>query len=373
MATTDALAASNNQRRNRLSGIVDVLRTEISNHTLKPGDRLYSYSEARTAFGVVQGTWDRVISVLEGEGLVERRSRSGVYVVDRAQAAWQIGFLMLRGMDGKNGTIKAPYWSHLLGGMYDAAAEHKVALRLIPAEDPPGVAGIDGLLFVSDRGTPLLPTPQIRASVALIQPVPGVASVFTADEDGVELLAQHLLYLGHRRIGYLIAWHLSTGENRISGRRYEAYADVLTKAGISPAPQWKWEISDLDRPELGYVPRGRDAMRAWLQNGFRETGVTAILCQNDEAAIGAIEALAEVGIRVPEDVSVAGFDGTEAGLYFTPRLTSVSLPLDRIGYRAMELLLAQLEAGCASNVQEKFSVQLLVRASTGAAPLVALR
>jgi len=83
-------------------------------------------------------------------------------------------------------------------------------------------------------------------------------------------------------------------------------------------------------------------MCAWLREGWLETGCTAILVQNDIAAIGVIQMLQKEGIRVPEQVSVIGFDGTELCDLISPRVSAVALPFEQIGAKAMEMLNQQI-------------------------------
>ena len=84
-------------------------------------------------------------------------------------------------------------------------------------------------------------------------------------------------------------------------------------------------------------------MAAWLKDDWNQLGCTAVMVQNDEAAIGAMEALEAAGKRVPQDVSVVGFDGIDICEYARPRLTSVEVPLQEIGKTATEILLRQLD------------------------------
>jgi len=83
-------------------------------------------------------------------------------------------------------------------------------------------------------------------------------------------------------------------------------------------------------------------MREWLRNDWHDSGCTAILVQNEVAAIGVMQILQEEGIKVPQDVSVMGIDGTELCDLVTPRLTAVALPLEQIGIRAMDVLNRQI-------------------------------
>ncbi len=121
----------------------------------------------------------------------------------------------------------------------------------------------------------------------------------------------------------------------------------MRAAKIEVPSQWIRRL--MHREEIQQAPflyhSGRASMRKWLQDGWRDLGCTALLAQNDEAAIGAIEELQEAGFDVPGDVSVVGFDGTEAAEYFRPRLTTIKVPLEEIGAAAAEYLLRQIREG----------------------------
>ena len=86
-------------------------------------------------------------------------------------------------------------------------------------------------------------------------------------------------------------------------------------------------------------------MQVWLQEDWRALGCTAILAQNDHMAIGVMQVLQEANLDVPGEVSVMGVDGTELCDHTTPRLSSVQLPLEQIGARAVDLLVEQIESG----------------------------
>jgi LacI family repressor for deo operon, udp, cdd, tsx, nupC, and nupG len=111
-------------------------------------------------------------------------------------------------------------------------------------------------------------------------------------------------------------------------------------------------------PEIGYKP-----MQSLLET---TKDFTAIFCFNDIAAIGAIRALKDVGLRVPEDVSVVGFDDIQSAAYSTPSLTTVRQPLFEMGQRGAKILLDRIgnrEAGYPSEIV--MEPELVVRESTG--------
>jgi LacI family transcriptional regulator len=98
-----------------------------------------------------------------------------------------------------------------------------------------------------------------------------------------------------------------------------------------------------------------------------------VFCANDSVAIGCVEALAEAGLRVPEDISVAGFDDTLAARTTVPQLTTMRQPLRAMGGQAVEMLLAKIAPGAGGKAPARpvvFPTELVVRASVGAPPEV---
>src|SRR5690606_19753497 len=132
---------------------------------------------------------------------------------------------------------------------------------------------------------------------------------------------------------------LDAGKNNVTiQHRREGYRAALCEAGIEPRHEWErllWNWGE-------FVLRGRRGMKDWFADGFSKTGITALLVQNDRAAIGAIQALQQAGLRVPHDVSVVGFDSTDECELSSPRLTSVHVPLAEIGNAAVEMLMQQI-------------------------------
>ena len=124
-------------------------------------------------------------------------------------------------------------------------------------------------------------------------------------------------------------------------RRQAAYEAGLRNAGIDLDPRWMRELEWQRSYEVDSFFRssGRETMRLWFQQDWRELGCTAILAQNDETAIGMIEAFREAGVEVPSQVSVVGFDGTEVSTFVRPRLTTIEVPLKQIGITAVRKLL----------------------------------
>jgi LacI family repressor for deo operon, udp, cdd, tsx, nupC, and nupG len=167
------------------------------------------------------------------------------------------------------------------------------------------------------------------------------------------LAVDHLIGLGHRRIAHL------TGPTRLvmSHGRQAGYLAALAAAGIE------------QRPELIFngnfhYSSGRAAMVAFAKAG---TEFTAIFAANDEMAIGAVNELRARGRRVPEDVSVVGFDDLVYAESSDPPLTTIRQPRRAIGSESMRMMIALLQGTQSPADRVEAEVELIVRASTARA------
>ncbi|MET0236269.1 MAG: LacI family DNA-binding transcriptional regulator [Kibdelosporangium sp.] len=180
-----------------------------------------------------------------------------------------------------------------------------------------------------------------------------VDSVLPENHAGAAALANALLEMGHRRFAVLAGPRgLSTVADRIGGFRAS-----LSAAGV--------HISEEDIVEAGFTrDGGYDAMTRLIDRGLRATCVFAV---TDVMAIGALTALRDKGLSVPGDVSMAGFDDIPIVRDLTPPLTTVALPLEQLGERAMELALRE-NSGRRSRIL-RMAGEVVIRESTGRVPL----
>jgi len=194
---------------------------------------------------------------------------------------------------------------------------------------------IDGLILVAPLlqadSSAWLPAHTPVVSIHANHPMQGVVNLEPDEEAGAFEIVSRLLALGHRRILHVGGPAGLTGaERRVAG-----YLRAHAAAGV--------------KPPAGHVLRspfnaegGRDAVLDWLRRHRRAALPGAVFCANDAIALGCIDALAEHGLQVPEDVSVVGFDDTL--LARSVRLTTVRQPLHALGRRAAEVLLEQIQA-----------------------------
>ena len=167
------------------------------------------------------------------------------------------------------------------------------------------------------------------------------------------LALNHLKDLGHQRIALMKGNPLSSD----SKDRWDAICRVAAQVGLNVDPELTIQIDTNDAtPMLGY-PFTKQLLA-------RHKPFTAIFAYNDMAAIGAIRALQEQGIRVPQEVSVLGFDDIPGAAFYSPSLTTVRQPLNRMGEVAAETLLNRLEGRREYPSDIAIEPELVVREST---------
>ncbi|MBN3906850.1 MAG: LacI family DNA-binding transcriptional regulator [Nostoc sp. NMS1] len=164
-------------------------------------------------------------------------------------------------------------------------------------------------------------------------------SVAIDDRLGARLATEHLINLGHTAIGYLGV----SDRSRSNQQRLEGYRMALAEAGLPQNPDWV-AISDEYDTRTSDVATGQNMLSKLLT-----AEVTGIFCYNDMVAVGALLACQELGILVPRNLSLVGFDGIALGRYVTPALTTVSQPMLEIGGYAMQMLLDLLEEKTVEN------------------------
>jgi LacI family transcriptional regulator len=165
---------------------------------------------------------------------------------------------------------------------------------------------------------------------------------------GALAMARHLVGLGHRRIAMITGGAVNfDARERLRGFH----------AAVAESPGVEGVVAPGDFTEAG-------GYRAALELVGRADRPTAIFCANDSMAVGAISAVRAAGLRVPEEVAVAGFDDIPIGRYLSPSLSSVSVDVNRLGARAVELLCHAI-AGDAPPAQELLQTRLVVRRSCG--------
>jgi len=170
------------------------------------------------------------------------------------------------------------------------------------------------------------------------------------DAAAVEQALGHLLSLGHRRVGLIIG----PDDHMPSRRKLAAFTAVAARAGIDTAGAVEHTMFSI---EAGHASAAR-LVRA---------GITGIVCGNDPLALGAIRAVRRLGMSVPGDVSVVGYDDSALMTCTDPPLTTVRQPIDALGRAVVSTLVQQVEGGTVSSSELLFEPELVVRGSTARA------
>ncbi|WP_039916873.1 LacI family DNA-binding transcriptional regulator [Cellvibrio mixtus] len=167
-------------------------------------------------------------------------------------------------------------------------------------------------------------------------------------------MVNYLISLGHKRIGVISG--LKDNPHAID--RLEGYKEAIAEAGIPF--------------EKDLIAEGDFTMWSGLNAAFQFCNMknrpTAIFSMNDEMAIGAMQTLKNQGIRIPEDISVTGFDDIAYAKYSDPSLTTISQPAEEMGKMAMDMLLKVIEGEPLSQRECVLPTEFIIRKSTGPAP-----
>jgi GntR family transcriptional regulator of arabinose operon len=334
--------------------IAESVKADIARGALLPNDRLPSFTSMTQQFNVTIHTIDKAHAVLEQEGFVRREPGRGVFVEpQKRQRTGNIG-LLLRKTDDRNW-----YTRSVLDGMQEKVRKHDLNLMLVDEFDPTIPKKTDGILLYC-RSIDVVPQglPASMPKVLILEHATNVdiANVVADDFLGAKLATQHLLKLGHRRISFMLSYvHDPYAVHRLAGHRA-----ALEEAGVAFEPE---RVFYTVTKRENFYQNTEDAMNRWLENGWRELQATAILAPNDDGAIGIMHSLEKAGIRVPDDVSLIGFDGQPEHFHSMP-LTTIRVPLREIGALSVDLLWEQIQNGGANFEKIVAPVELVEGATT---------
>ncbi|HEX5689490.1 MAG TPA: LacI family DNA-binding transcriptional regulator [Roseiflexaceae bacterium] len=276
------------------------------------------------------------------------------------------------------GNLANPYFTDIAASVRSAAANEGYELNVVEAVQPESEARALAQLRNGSSAGAIVATGRHRARgqaldalQALVRgglpavivcdssPDPAIPAIRIDDAQGACEITSHLLKLGHRAIAHFSsqAHTLALDEASVDADRFRGYRQALLEAGVEFEPVWLVQ----GEPSM---PGGYAMMRELLARpGERPTGV---FCTCDVMAIGALRALHEHGLRAPDDMAVAGFDGILLGQYTIPSLTTIDQPREQIGRLAAEMLLRLVQGQPAEPAEQILPATLLVRESCGA-------
>jgi DNA-binding LacI/PurR family transcriptional regulator len=210
--------------------------------------------------------------------------------------------------------------------------------------------GVDGLIVIVPHGGTLLALEELNLDMPVVL-VGGagegrLSGAMVDQKLGARLAVAHLISLGHQRIG-----HVSGPLDWIDGQaRVDGWREELTEAGLTDDLLVEGDWSAGSGYRIG-------------QQLAEQRSATAVFVSNDQMALGLLRAFGENGVRVPEDVSLVGFDDQPEAAYFMPPLTTVRQDFEELGKRCMDLMRAQIEGGAGGSTHV-VEPELVVRSST---------
>jgi LacI family transcriptional regulator len=257
--------------------------------------------------------------------------------------------------------VSNPFFLDIIQGVQNAAGQLGYTVLLIDARESLSgerdgvervIPFVDGVILATSRmsETAIRMVAKQRPTVLLNRPMPDVPCLVTDNARGSRLAVEHLAALGHRSIGYVAGPDASWAD----GMRWRSVREAAGPLGVRVH-------------KVGPFPPTLDGGAAAVEP-LLQRPVTGVVTYNGLMAIGLISELATRGVRVPEDLSVVGFDDSfHAGL-ITPALTTIAVPQDVLGRLAMRMLLDQLARPDAPVPRPAMlASQLIVRGSTTAA------
>jgi LacI family transcriptional regulator len=211
--------------------------------------------------------------------------------------------------------------------------------------------GAEGIITLDFHLSHSLPVPSVAIPGHL--QLEGVTNIYLDHRQAAELAFKHLTDLGHRQIAVL----KGHPESADSQSRWKGVEQVAREMNLNLDPELVIQIDSTDStPLLGY-PFGKKLLS-------KNRPFTALFAYNDISAIGAIRAFQEAGLRVPQDVSVVGFDDIPAAAFHYPSLTTIRQPLHRMGAIAVDLLVERLEEKRDAPPHVAVEPEIVVREST---------
>jgi DNA-binding LacI/PurR family transcriptional regulator len=275
----------------------------------------------------------------------------------RTQRSFMIGVLVPEVSEGYAAMVMSGIEDHLLReGYFYFVASHRHRPDLIDEYPKLLLArSVDGLIAVDTPWTHHdLPIPVVTISGH--NQVKGVTNILLDHARAAELALEHLVQQGHSRVAFIKGQAFSSDTEA----RWNAIVATAARLKLKIHPELTTQLrGDVPTPDLGY--HVTEKLLA------KRVPFTALFSFNDISAIGAIRALREAGLRVPEDVSVVGFDDIPGAAFQNPGLTTVKQPLRKMGVIAAENLLQRIARPDSDSFPGLIMVEpeLIVRKSTG--------
>jgi len=318
-------------------------------------------------FNVARGTMRHALSRLEQEGYVLRERGRGTRVIwggehlqDAGRASQQIAFVVPY--------VRDSFVSTILLGVERAAAERgwSITFKHVNNSSIQQAEVLNALAEQGTAGSIVYPVDSVHAEplsllaragyplVLVDRYLRGVVTDYVMSDHfgGAIRATQHLIQLGHTQIAF-ISW----SDPAISlEHRHAGYIQALSEAGLRYDPALTCEVE-------AYPTINADSVAAFLK---QRPGVTAVFAANDQIALAVYKIARQIGVRIPEDLALVGFDDLDFTAHLDVPLTTVAQPAFEIGETAVEMLSRRISDRVATSQQIVLPTRLVVRRSCGA-------
>lgn len=324
-------------------------------HDKLPGERAIAED-----LGVSYMTVRKAVDELVEEGILVKQGTRGTFVNGRktsSRSTGNIGFFLDEEIDEG---ISSPYYSLVFKSLEDEVAKHNYNLLFFSDFDDlnplKNTRKIDGaIISCFPRLEDKIQSIKRYLPIVLLDNIPADKSIPTVTIDnfnGCRHSVEHLIALGHRRIGFVSGLL----DSDICKDRLQGYKSALARAGIP--------VDNL------LIFRGNYSYESGENAGkyFSSLDVppTAIMFANDSMAIGAMQVLQEHGLKIPADISIIGFDDVLVAAKVFPALTTNAAPIEAMAQKAVEILLSEIRGGNCDFQHYILPTELIKRASCGA-------
>lgn len=344
--------------------VAAILKERIISGVWRNGDNIPTEKELCAEFDVARGTVRQALQKLESEGYLRREQGRGTFVrlgepgaIQEKTPAKRLAFIVPYVRDSSVSTILIGFQQVAEQADYVVIFNHvnndvHQQEQVINKHLREGIAGIALYPVDSDHISPVDRVVQSDVPIVMIDRyLKGLSTDYvTSDHFGGALRSVHfLLDQGHERVGF-VTW-LSPATSM--EHRYLGYAQALRERGIEPDPALICHVE-------GYPTVDLTPLEAYLSASYRPT---AIFAANDQIAIALYRAAAAVGLSVPEDLAIIGFDNLDISAHVDPPLTTVAQPFLKIGQVAAEVLIRRVEGDHQYLRQITIAPELVVRES----------
>jgi len=335
--------------RPKYQQVREILREEIRKRKIKPGDRIPSEERIAEKYKVSLGTVRQAMAELVNEGLIYKEQGKGTFVTEKKkEKTFIIGLLLT--------DIGNPFFSQLARSIQEKAhlLKYSVVYYNTNEQFSREVESIEMLIKRRVDGVILVSILKKKQEEELIQKLrendisfvyldrylnkPASDYIITDNFSGVRQGMEYLISLGHKRIGCISAQPYARMKQRV-----KAYEKIVKEYNLVTEDSLI-QISDLFDDKGGY-----DAANKLFSIKNRPT---AIFATNDIIAIGAYKAAKERGIKIPQDLSLIGFDNIETSSHIEVPLTTISQPINKMGKMAVEVLVERIEKENSEKLQK---------------------